>query len=158
MVYCHRVLQHTPDPLASLRSIVRKLAPGGILFAHCYQRSPERMRAYRYKYRPITTRLPPEWVLAFVEKSGPALRRFSRFVERFGRLGRELRYRWIPYQFYESYANLSEHELAELSMHDTFDALTPKYDLPLTQIEFYGEIERAGLRIGHRQEDPRGPL
>ena len=41
-VFCHRVLQHTPDPLRALRSICRKVRPGGVLFAHCYKRSPRR--------------------------------------------------------------------------------------------------------------------
>jgi len=158
VVYCHRVLQHTPSPIASLRAIIRKLAPGGILFAHCYQRTPERMKAYKYKYRPLTTRLPPEWVLALVEHSGPPLRRLSRLLDRFGRFGRELRRQWIPYQYYDAYGDLDEEQLAEFSMHDTFDALTPAYDNPLTADEFYGEIRKAGLRIDHLQENSLGPL
>jgi SAM-dependent methyltransferase len=158
VVYCHRVLQHTPDPLASLRAIIRKLAPGGILFAHCYQRSAMRMKAFKYKYRPITTRVPPEWVLAFVEQGGPTLRALSRWLNDLGRPGRAIREQWVPYVCYESYGALGEEALAELSMHDTFDALTPRFDLPLTQEEFYGEIERAGLRIESRQTNPRGPL
>jgi ubiquinone/menaquinone biosynthesis C-methylase UbiE len=158
VVYCHRVLQHTPDPIASLRAIMRKLAPGGILFAHCYQRSPERMRSYKYKYRHITKRIPPEWVLSFVETASPTMRRISRVLERFGKQGRAFRRRWVPYEYYPSYGNMTERELAEFCMHNTFDALTPAYDLPLTQEEFYGEIEQAGLVIEHRQETAIAPL
>lgn len=158
VVFCHRVLQHTPDPIASLRSIIRKLAPGGILFAHCYQRSPERMRSYKYKFRPLTTRLPPEWVLAFVEHTGPWFRRLSRILDRLGKTAREFRRQWIPYEYYTSYGNMTEAELAEFCMHNTFDALTPSYDLPLTQDEFYGEIELAGLCIEHRQTSTSAPL
>ena len=84
VVYCHRVLQHTPDPLASLRSIMRKVAPGGLLFAHCYQRSPERMKDFKYKYRPLTSRIPPEWVLWYVETMGPSLRALSKLLDRGG--------------------------------------------------------------------------
>jgi SAM-dependent methyltransferase len=158
VVYCHRVLQHTPDPIESLRAIMRKVAPGGVLFAHCYQRSAARMKAFKYKYRPLTTRLPPEWVLGFVERSGPALRRVSAALERLGRTGREFRRRWIPYVYYQSYGELDEAGLAELSMHDTFDALTPAYDNPLTADELYGTVEAAGFRIDHAQRDELGPL
>ena len=158
VVFCHRVLQHTPDPIASLRAIMRKVAPNGLLFAHCYQRSAERMREFRYKYRPVTTRIPPEWVLAYVQQCGPALRGIARALGGLGRPGREFRRRWLPYKYHEAYGDLDECELAEFSQLDTFDALTPRYDLPLTQQEFYGEIEGAGFVIEHRQTHPLGPL
>ncbi len=158
VVYCHRVLQHTPDPLASLRSIMKKVAPGGLLFAHCYQRSPERMKDFKYKYRPLTTRIPPEWVLWYVETMGPSLRALSKLIDRGGKRARRFREHWVPIRCYYAYGSLGEAGLAELSEHDTFDALTPKYDLPLTQDEFYGEIERAGFRIVNRQDNLRGPL
>jgi hypothetical protein len=64
----------------------------------------------------------------------------------------------VPYIFYQSYGDLDERGLAELSMHDTFDALTPKFDNPLTADEFFGEIRDAGFRIDHTQNDELGPL
>lgn len=158
IVFCHRVLQHTPDPLASLRAIMRKVKPGGILFAHAYQRSPERMRSYKYKYRRLTTRIRPEWVLAAVEASAPSLRRMSRMLDRLGSRARAFRTRWIPYEYYKEYGNMTDAELEEFCMLNTFDALTPTYDNPLTQAELYGEIEAAGFRIENRQENTSGPL
>ena len=158
VVFCHRVLQHTPDPLASLRAIMRKVASGGLLFAHCYQRSRERMQDFKYKYRPLTKRLPPEWMMAFVEASGPTMRRAAKWFDQFGRRGREFRRRWLPYAYKSAHERFGEAELAEWSMLDTFDALTPAYDNPLTQDEFYGEIEHSGFRIEHRQTNTRGPL
>src|SRR6185436_14026664 len=51
VVYCHRVLQHTPDPTIALRSICSKVKPGGLLFAHIYQDTPWLRKAYHHKYR-----------------------------------------------------------------------------------------------------------
>ena len=116
------------------------------------------MKDFKYKYRPLTTRIPPESVMWFVETMGPALRMLSKFMARGGKRARSFREQWIPYRYYTVYGSLGEAGLAELSEHDTFDALTPKYDLPLTQAEFYGEIERTGFRIVNRQENLRGPL
>jgi ubiquinone/menaquinone biosynthesis C-methylase UbiE len=158
IVFCHRVLQHTPDPLQALRAILRKVAKDGLLFAHCYQRSRERMQDFKYKYRPLTKRLPPNWVLAFVERAGPALRWTSKRLDRLGRPGREFRRRWMPYKYYSIREGMTEDQLAEMSMLDTFDALTPTFDNPLTQEEFYGEIERSGFLIEHRQTGERAPL
>ena len=158
VVFCHRVLQHTPDPLAALRAIMKKVMPGGLLFAHCYQRSRERMQDFKYKYRPLTKRLPPKWVLAGVERAGPGLRRTARWLDRLGKPGREFRRRWLPYKYHARLEGMTEAQLAEMSMLDTFDALTPAFDLPLTQEEFFGEIERTGFRIEHRQTNTRAPL
>jgi SAM-dependent methyltransferase len=158
VVFCHRVLQHTPDPLQSLRAIMKKVARGGLLFAHCYQRSRERMQDFKYKYRPITKRLPPEWVLAFVEEMGPSLRWAANRLDGLGRPGREFRRRFLPYKHYARREGMTEEQLAEWSMLDTFDALTPAFDNPLTQEEFYGEVERSGFRIEHRQTSTSGPL
>jgi hypothetical protein len=116
------------------------------------------MQDFKYKYRPLTKRLPAEWVLKFVERSGPAMRRTAKWLDRFGKPGREFRRRWIPYTYHRAYEGIGEAALAEWSMLDTFDALTPAFDNPLTQGEFYGEIEGAGFRIEHRQENTRAPL
>lgn len=58
IVWCHRVLQHTPDPEKAMRSVCRMVKPGGFLFVHCYKRSRKYMQEFKYKYRWLTKRLP----------------------------------------------------------------------------------------------------
>ena len=82
VVYCHRVLQHTPDPERALHAICRKVKPGGLLFAHAYKRSFIYMSEWRYKVRWLSKRLPWRWVARYVDDVGPSLHRLARFMYR----------------------------------------------------------------------------
>ena len=157
-VFCHRVLQHTPDPVRALRSVCRKVRPGGVLFAHCYKRSDTHMRCFKYKYRPLTTRLPYRWVHRYVTTCGPALHALNRLLYRLGPRGRRISYEWVPYYHYRGYLDLDPPRLRQLEQLNTFDALTPAYDLPLTREEFCGAIESEGFRIEHLFDPPISPL
>jgi SAM-dependent methyltransferase len=157
-VFCHRVLQHTPDPMRALRSICRKVRPGGVLFAHCYKRSPGNMRSFKYKYRWLTTRLPYRWVHRYVTWCGPALHALHRGLHRLGPAGQRISHDWVPYYYYPGYLDLSPQRLRQLEQLNTFDALTPAYDLPLTRDEFCGTIESEGFAIEHLYDPPVTPL
>ena len=149
-VFCHRVLQHTPDPAQALRSVCRKVRPGGVLFAHCYKRSAIHMSCFKYKYRWLTRRLPYQLVYAYVKLCGPFLHWLNEWLLRhYGSRGGRLTYQWVPYYRYASYRNLSPERLRQLEALNTFDALTPAYDDPMTTEEFCGVIESEGFRIEH---------
>ena len=157
-VFCHRVLQHTPDPARALRCVCRKVKPGGVLFAHCYRRSPDAMRCFKYKLRWLTTRLPHRLVYAYVDHCGPFLHRLNRALYRLGRTGQRLSYAWVPYYHYPKFMDLAPDRLRELEALNTFDALTPAYDEPMTTEEFRGVIESEGFRIEHLHESPSTPV
>lgn len=160
VVYCHRVLQHTPDPAEALRRICAKVKPGGLLFAHSYKRSRRHMAEWRYKYRWLTKRLPWRWVDAYVTLAGPLLHRLNRFL--YARaLTREFAYRFIP--FYklpdvgEGSATTSK-SILELEKQITFDALTPWHDHPMDSGEFRAIIEGAGFEITHFFDPETSPV
>lgn len=157
-VFCHRVLQHTPDPARALRCVCKKVRPGGVLFAHCYRRSPQHMRCFKYKVRWLTTRLPYRWVYAFVKFCGPVLHRVNRILHRLGSRGRRISYEWVPYYHYRRYADLGPERLRELEQLNTFDALTPAYDNPLSTEEFTQIIESEGFAIEHLHVDEVSPV
>jgi ubiquinone/menaquinone biosynthesis C-methylase UbiE len=157
-VFCHRVLQHTPDPERALRSICRKVRPGGVLFAHCYRRSPRHMRCFKYKLRWLTKRLPHEWVYAYVRSCGPSLHRLNEWLHRHGARGRRISYEWVPYYHYPKFQDLDPQRLRELEQLNTFDALTPAYDDPMTTEAFRRTIESEGFAIEHLHEDPISPV
>ena len=73
VVYCHRVIQHTPDPEAAFREIVRYLKPGGTLFLHSYRKSVRNMLQWKYWLRPLTTRIAPERLHRWIVRSAPAM-------------------------------------------------------------------------------------
>ena len=157
-VFCHRVLQHTPDPARALRCVCRKVRPGGVLFAHCYKRSRQHMRCFKYKYRWLTTRLPYRWVYAYVTICGPFLHRLNQVLHRLGGRGRRISYEWVPYYHYPSFLDLGPDRLRQLEQLNTFDALTPAYDNPMTTQEFSSIIESEGFRIEHLQDPEPSPV
>jgi SAM-dependent methyltransferase len=157
-VFCHRVLQHTPDPQRALRNICRKVRPGGVLFAHCYKRSPQHMRCFKYKYRWLTKRLPYRWIYAYVRACGPLLHRVNSALYRLGRRGRRFSYAWVPYYHFPRYTDLGPDRLLQVEQLNTFDALTPAYDNPMAARDFCSTIEREGFRIEHPPEPDPAPL
>ena len=161
VLYCHRVLQHTPDPEEALRRICTKVRPGGLLFAHSYKRSLRHMAEWRYKYRWLTRRLPLWMVAAYVEIFGRALHRLNDYAYR-NPTTKELAYRFVPfYRLSEGVlegGRLPKHLLIELEKLITFDALTPYYDQPMTAESFCGIIEAAGFEILHLHDPESSPI
>ncbi len=157
-VFCHRVLQHTPDPVASLRSICRKVRPGGVLFAHVYKFGWRNLMHFKYKYRWLTRRLPSRWIAWYVERIGPTLHALNRFMWRRNLVLKGLGYNFVPFQYHDAYGDMTDEQLLELAKLNTFDALTPRYDRPLTSRKFRTAIEAEGFRIEHYRDPSFSPL
>ncbi len=160
VVYCHRVLQHTPEPAEALRRICAKVKLGGILFAHVYKRSRRHMAEWRYKYRWFTKRLPWRLTAAYLDILGPFLHYLNRFLYRYY-LSRELAYRFVPFYHLPPSgegAATSSRSVIELEKQITFDALTPWHDHPMRAEDFRSIIESCGFEIIHLHNPPVSPL
>ncbi|WP_240754723.1 class I SAM-dependent methyltransferase [Parasulfuritortus cantonensis] len=160
VVYCHRVLQHTPDPALALRNICAKVKPGGLLFAHSYKRSRRYMSEWRYKYRWLTKRLPWRAIVLYLDIAGPFLHRLNRFMYRH-RLTRSIAYKFIPFYYLSRHAEggmTAETSVLELEKQITFDALTPWHDHPMRPDEFRSIIESEGFEILYMTEHPISPM
>jgi 2-polyprenyl-3-methyl-5-hydroxy-6-metoxy-1,4-benzoquinol methylase len=157
VVFCHRVLQHTPDPKRALECVCRKVKPGGLLFVHSYKRSRRWMAEWRYKYRWLTKRLPWHWIATYLDLCGPTLHRINKLCRR-NSITAELAYRFLPFfalpELGEG-SQTTERQRIELEKNVTFDALTPWYDNPMRTEDFRDTIEAAGFRILH-MHDPKG--
>lgn len=160
VVYCHRVLQHTPDPAEALRRICAKVKPGGLLFAHSYKRSRMHMAEWRYKYRWLTKRLPWRSIADWLDRYGPTLHRINLVLYR-RPLTRALAYRFLPFFKHPDAgegSRTSEESIIELEKQITFDALTPWHDHPMRSEEFRSIIEGAGFEILHLTDPPVSPI
>ena len=157
-VFCHRVLQHTPDPQASLRAICKKVKPGGVLFAHEYKLGWRNLMNFKYKYRWLTKRLPHRAVYRYVERFGRFWHAVNRFMWNSNVVLKGLAYNFVPFQWCASYGEMTEEQLIELEKLTTFDALTPRYDRPMTSRRFRSTIESEGFRIEHYHDPPFSPL
>lgn len=158
IVFCHRVVQHTPDPEAALRAVCRKVRPGGLLFAHSYKLSLLSLMQYKYKYRFITKRLDLESVARFVDRFGERFYRVHQWGRRRPKLLRYLLWSFLPFSDINQYGDRTEEEMIELSKLCTFDALTPRYDKPLTARRFRNIIESEGFQIEHFYEATVSPV
>lgn len=151
VVYCHRVLQHTPDPEASLRSICRKVKPGGVIFAHCYNSTPLQDRQYHHKYRWMTRRMPFWLVALLLTVTAPISRIIWDQVgmkQRFGRRGWRFCFEWVPlFNTYNQYAHLGRRKRLEIEKLITFDRLTAWHENHLTGAKFREILESEGLEV-----------
>src|SRR5205807_7280139 len=87
-VYCIGVIQHTPDPPASLASIAKMVGPGGEIAVTIYPRKPWTKLYSKYWYRPLTKRLKKERLLKLIQGLMPAAFPLTSFLFRIPVLGR----------------------------------------------------------------------
>jgi SAM-dependent methyltransferase len=156
-VYCFGVLQHTPDVERAFRALPRQVKPGGHLAVDVYPWLIRNLGWSKYWLRPITRRLRPDVLFRIVERTTPAMLEVSRALALIPIVGRYLRY-LVPVASYDNVYPLSELQLQEWAMLDTFDMLAPAHDHPQrpgTLMKWLSEsglencaVERLGFLVG----------
>lgn len=143
-VFCYGVLQHTADPGAVFRSLLRFLKPGGAVAVDLYRRTwrPHRWNA-KYFWRPLTKRLPPAWLFKAVGWYVPRWMRVEQAVP-IPKLRSALA-SVVPCWNYRGMLELPNAELTEWAVLDTFDALSAWHDHPQCLATVRGWCEEAGL-------------
>jgi 2-polyprenyl-3-methyl-5-hydroxy-6-metoxy-1,4-benzoquinol methylase len=161
VVICHRMIQHTPHPAATLARAARMVKPGGILFVHSYHKSSYFKRSAKYKYRWLTTRIPRGLVWGGLALLSPILRWTTVKIWKVGgQRGADLAHCWSPWvvQAPHLVAGVDQKTLRQYELQITFDALTPTYDLPMYADDFVDLIEGLGFSIEHIERRPWFPL
>ena len=153
-MFCHRVLQHTPDPPRVLRHILQFVKPDGAAFVHSYARNFTQMAHWKYALRPVTTRLDPELLYTIIKWYVPPLYRISKAIRAIKPvwLGRSLfkfSERILPlynYRFTRQFRGKSNEYILEYAIHNTFDALSPKFDIPMSAAQMR-DIAKSSLAM-----------
>lgn len=143
-VYCLGVLQHTPDPGQSFRSLARIVAPGGRLAFDVYPAGWKNIFFSKYWIRPLTTRISAKRSLGIARRLFPPLYWLSRLVGRIPLAGHYLRY-VIPVANYTNVYPLDRKQLREWALLDTFDMWAPAYDNPQSEATVRGWFAGAGF-------------
>lgn len=129
-IFCFGVLQHTPDFKKALECMAKVLKPGGELVVDFYPVKGwyTKINA-KYLLRPFLKRLSHDRLLQFIKRNLPALKKIYFFNQRNG-LG--FLNRFVPVsEMPEALKNcLSEKEIEEWMLLDTFDMFSPQYDKP----------------------------
>lgn len=151
-VYSLGVLQHTPDvanAFAALPLMLRK--GGGRLCADFYWKRFRTMLHAKYLFRPLTKRIDQPKLFQLLQRWVPTLFSFSQALGRVPLIGRGLK-RIVPVADYTGRFPLSDQQLREWALLDTFDMLAPTYDNPQTAATVRRWFEQAGLveiEVGH---------
>ncbi|MSP59295.1 MAG: SAM-dependent methyltransferase [Myxococcales bacterium] len=122
-VFCYGVIQHCPDVALAFRSLVEMVRPGGHLAVDVYDRRRLAFTA-RYRVRWLTRRMDRARLLRWCRAVVPAYMRLFPPLHPWHQL-------LFPLKDYRGvYAGLTAAQEVELSVLDTFDALSPAFDQP----------------------------
>ena len=128
-VYSLGVLQHTPDVDSAFAALPPMLSEGGRLCADFYWNRLRTLLHPKYLLRPFTKRMDPQRLFELLGKYVPNLLRFSQFLGSVPVGGRFLK-RIVPVVDYSGIYPLSQQQLVEWALLDTFDMLAPAFDNP----------------------------
>jgi SAM-dependent methyltransferase len=142
-VICIGVLQHTPNVREAFLTLPRYLKSGGSLVIDVYRKySPLKLNT-KYWVRPLTKRMAPErlyaWVDSYVRRMWP----IARLIRRLPR-GRNLNWKLLIADYGGIY-DLDDDTLRDWAILDTFDMLAPAYDRPQTLKTVQEWFEQAEL-------------
>ncbi len=157
IVWCHRVLQHTPSPSKTLDHILQFVKNEGAVFVHSYSMRPQQVLSWKYVLRPFTRNMESEKLYRFVERWTPSLFELTNWLrsirpDLLGKLLFAIAYQIVPirnYRFEPKFKDKSDEFIIEYAVHDTFDCLSPKYDRPLSH---YGFRKAAKLHLKRKYE------
>ena len=161
-VVCIGVVQHTPDVERSFRALTEFVRPGGHLAIDVYKRPRGIRRLLNTKYwvRPLTRKIPPARLYRSVRRYVNAMWPVARQVSRIPGIGRHLNWALLIGDYRGALA-LSEEQLREWAILDTFDMLAPAYDSPQdleTVRRWFGEagFEEIEVHLGYNGIEGRG--
>jgi SAM-dependent methyltransferase len=140
-VFCHGVVQHTPDPAAAIRTLFDLVAPGGRLSLDVYPKldGPSPWSTPKYFWRRWSVKLRPETLLKIVRFYVPLWLPFDTAIRHIPYVGN-----WILAQLRIpcwNYIDLPWAQRREWAVLDTFDALSPRYDLPMREAELRAAVD-----------------
>lgn len=162
-VYSLGVLQHTPDVAKAFASLPPIVRGGGRLCVDYYEKSFKSLLLPKYWLRPFTKGMSKRKLFSLLEVIVPILLPISRALGRIPAVGKLLK-RAIPVANYEGMLPLTEKQLREWALLDTFDWLSPAYDNPQTNKSARLYMEQARmeevevLKAGHLVARGRKPL
>jgi SAM-dependent methyltransferase len=150
-VYSLGVLQHTPDVGKAFAALPPMVQGGGRLCTDFYWKRIRTMLHAKYLFRALTKRMNQKKLFPLLQRWVPTLLAFSQALGRVPLIGRGLK-RIVPVADYTGRFPLSDQQLKEWALLDTFDMLAPTYDNPQSAATVREWFEKAGLvdiEVGH---------
>lgn len=145
-VYCIGVIQHTPNPVASIKSIAEVVKPEGELAVTIYPRKLWTKLFSKYWIRPVTKRLKKETLLKLIQIVMPVAFPVTDLLFRIPFLGKGFMF-LIPVANYVHEKQLNKNLRYETTILDTFDMLSPAFDQPMTEEEARQPLSESGFDV-----------
>lgn len=151
IVYCHRVIQHTPNPELAFYSITKYVKDNGEIFLHSYGIGFLYQLNYKHILRSITNRINYKIVHDFLTIIGPILYPLVGKVK-YSRKIKGLQctlLRLLPFDNLDSglkSSRLTKKEKYYYSLLNVFDSLTPRYDNPNPPSKIIKWFKNSGFR------------
>jgi len=151
--YCIGVVQHTPDPQLTMRTLTRVLRPGGRIAITAYERKVWTRFCAKYLLRPFTKRVDKKKLLSGIKNTMPVFFPLTTVLFRLPVLGRFFMFA-IPVANYVNENRLTPQQRYDWAILDTFDMLSPQYDQPRTQEEIEEALTGANIINVERLANP----
>lgn len=153
-VFCFGVLQHTPDPHASFQALTKMLKPGAKLATDIYLKTIKRYYLNtRYWVRPFTRNMEPQKLYnrckAYIDFMWP----LARFIRKIPKIGEAINWRLLIADYAKQMPDATDATLKEWAYLDTFDMLSPAFDIPQTPATYQrwheaAQLENISVRLG----------
>lgn len=153
-VYSLGVLQHTPDVAKAFHALPPLVQSGGRLCVDYYGKTWKSALLPKYWLRPVTKRISKRKLFSGLERAVPVMLPVGRGLGAIPVAGRFLK-RLVPVIDYKGELPLSDKQLREWALLDTFDTLAPEYDQPQTAATARRWMEESSLKkievvkVGH---------
>jgi SAM-dependent methyltransferase len=145
LVYSLGVLQHTPDVAKAFAALPPMVQEGWQLYVDYYEKSFKSRLFPKYWLMHLTKLMDKQRLFSLVQRAVAVLLSISRILGRIPLAGKLLR-RTIPVANYEGILPLTETQLLEWAILDTFDWLSPAYENPQIATTSRHLEKQAGLR------------
>ena len=156
-VFCFGVLQHTPDPHASFKALTAMLKPGAKLATDIYLKTFKRYYLNtRYWVRPFTRNMEPEKLYAKCKAWIDFMWPLARMIRRIPKVGEAINWRLLIADYAQQMPDASDDTLKEWAYLDTFDMLSPAFDIPQSPATFTRWHEESGLENINVRLGPNG--
>jgi SAM-dependent methyltransferase len=132
-IFCFGVLQHCPSPQKAFLSLIPYLKSGGEIVIDIYDLSFRTFVNPKYWLRPFTRRISPEKLYEIVQVIVPIIFPIKTWITENVPFGKYFTF-FIPVAYHKGFLphvdKLTNEQLLEWSILDTFDKFAPAYDKP----------------------------
>jgi SAM-dependent methyltransferase len=155
-IYCIGVLQHTRNPREIVSELLRCLRIGGEVTFTFYENSSWHVKLYsKYLVRPLTKHVPKNVLLSFIQNSSvfwfPITNFLFKLPAPFSRIFRFI----IPIANYVEFEYENKESAREEAILDTFDMLSPEYDVPIKRNTFKAWVESSSVKVEYLHVNPK---